>query len=470
MKQVGADEYGFDSAVMMMRMGRYDDASKLLWNVVRTNPLHGDAWDMRARILAESGRHEDALINQGFALQAYPHRFDFWHNKGMIEASCHLYQQAETSFTKSIGLKETWEGLFNLGNVLCNQMKIEQALTHYERAFELDTTDNAQLRVNYGECLMAVGRWKEGFTHYRHRFNSPGFPPAPRNKYPLWRGEDLTGKTILLYSEQGFGDEIQSLRFAQPVMNMGAKVIIAVRPPMYRLVRTDNEFFHGLNFFADGIQHDPVIMLMHDKPPFEPDYTCALLDVPAFVELSPETVPQRNGYIRPPERGFRLDMPTGLNVGVCWASGKRELQPHIADTAAAKSLSFKQLVEPLAGYPGINLFSLQQIHNDDAAMREIGMRDPMPGVTDFADTAFIIDHLDLVITVDTSVAHLAGAMGKSVWNLVRHDAIWPWMKDNGHTCWYSSMNIYRQERPFDWSAPLRRLKQDFMAYADRQAA
>ena len=204
---------------------------------------------------------------------------------------------------------------------------------------------------------------------------------------------------------------------------------------------------------------------MYDEPPVKPDFMCALLDVPSFIEMTPETVPLKTGYINAPDRGFRLKFPEGLNVGICWASGKRALQPEVAATAAAKSLSFDQLVRPLVR-PGVNFYSLQQTHNDDAAMRELGVDDPMARVTDFADTAFIMDHLAHDITVDTSVAHLAGAMGNPVWNLVRFDALWPWMQQTRETCGYDSMTIYRQSKPFDWTDPLKRLQADFAAFAD----
>lgn len=446
-------EYGFDAAVMNVRLGRRDEAMRLLQEVVWQQPAHADAWDLLARLQSESGDYFASLLYQGHALQAAPGRFDLWHNKGMILASLHKFRAAQDSFRKALELNETFESHFNLGNVLVNEMRVDEAVEHYKRALLLDTTENAQLLVNYGEAMMAVGDWKAGFQHYRHRFNSPGFPPAPRCKYPLWRGEPLDGKTILVFSEQGFGDEIMSLRFVLPLVDLGAKVLLAVRPQMYRLAR---EFW--------GEEHT---VFLYDDIPEEkkPDYTCALLDVPAFVDMSPATVPGARGYLKAEDRGFRLRMRKGLNVGICWASGKRDLQPYVADFAKAKSLSFQQLASVLHR-DGVNLYSLQLTHNDDEAMKALDVVDPMPGTGDFADTAFIIDHLDLVVTVDTSVAHLAGAMGKPTWNLTRFDALWPWMKDFGKTCWYDSMTMYRQERPFDWSAPLGRIREDFKALVE----
>ena len=444
----------FDAAVMMMRAGRREEAAAVCWEILRQDPSVADASAMLARIESDAGRYRNAMLYHGLALKAGSDRFDLWCNRGIDAMSARMFKEAEESFRKSLALHESFEGHFNYGNMLCTMMRIAEAVPHYQAAFKLDKHENAQLRVNYGEATMALGNWSEGFKNYRHRFNSPGFPPAPRLNYPVWNGEPLDGKTVLLFSEQGFGDEIQSLRFAK-LMPLGARVILAVRPPMFRMARSLNAAGH--------------VILMYDEPPWKPDYQCALLDVPAFVPITPETVPMKGGYLSPPDRGFRLKFPEGLNVGICWASGKRDLQPHVAETARNKSLSFDQLVRPLAR-PGVNFYSLQQTHNDDAAMRELGVIDPMPGVTDFADTAFIVSHLDLVITVDTSVAHLAGALGKPVWNLVRFDALWPWMQQTRETCWYDSMTIYRQSKPFDWTEPLTRLQADFAALSDQRRA
>jgi tetratricopeptide (TPR) repeat protein len=440
----------FDAAVMMMRAGKREEAAGVCWEIIRQDPSVADASAMLAMIESTAGRYRNAMLYHGLALKAGPDRYDLWCNRGIDAMSARMFKEAEDSFKKSLALQESFEGHFNYGNMLCTMMRIAEAVTHYEAAFKFDKFENAQLRVNYGEALMAFGDWREGFKNYRHRFNAPGFPPQPRLNYPVWKGEPLEGKTILLFSEQGFGDEIQSLRFVAPIKELDARVILAVRPPMFRMARL---------FYGDPHLRADHVIMMYDEPPRRPDFMCALLDVPAFIDMTPATVPLKSGYLSAPDRGFRLKFPDGLNVGICWSSGKRDLQPHVAETARAKSLSFDQLVRPLIR-PGVNFYSLQQNHNDDAAMRDLGIVDPMAGVTDFADTAFIVDHLDLVITVDTSVAHLAGALGKPVWNLVRFDALWPWMQQRYATCWYDSMTIYRQEKPFDWSVPLKQLQID----------
>ena len=444
----------FDAAVMLMRAGRRAEAADLAWQVSRKDGKHADAWAMLAHIETAEGRIRNAIIYRQLAVNAAPKRHDIWNDLGIDTMTARMHKEAEDCFKRSLALTDTFEGHFNYANLLASTMRVDEAIEQYGRALEINPT-HAQAATNLGTALIGAGRWREGFEMYRARVNSPGFPPAPRINWPQWKGEPLDGKTILLFVEQGFGDEIMSLRFAAHVKDVGARVILSVRPPVFRLARS----------FP---QADAVIM-QYDASPWQPDYQCALLDVPAYVDIEPHSVPYKRGYLRADDRGFRLGFPAGLNVGICWASGKRDLQPGVAETARQKTLAFGQLA-PLLARPGINLVSLQQSHADGLALRDLGVLDPMAGVTDFADTAWIIDHLDLVVTVDTSVAHLAGALGKPVFNLVRFDALWPWMQEDGPTCWYDAMTVYRQERPFDWSAPLKRLKADFDAFvAQRQA-
>jgi hypothetical protein len=228
---------------------------------------------------------------------------------------------------------------------------------------------------------------------------------------------------------------------------------VSVRPLMYRLAR-------------DYPAADDVI-LQYDPPPRIPDYMCALLDVPAWTEIMPATMPGEP-YLVAEERSYKLEFPAGLKVGICWASGKRDLQPELIETAKQKSLSFREFL-PLKR-DGVVLVNLQKDHGDRDALRDNGVFDPMVGVTDLMDTAWIVSQLDLVITVDTAVAHLAGALGRPVWNLVRFDAMWPWMRETGKTCWYDSMAIYRQSEPFRWKPVLDRLYADFDKQIPQKAA
>lgn len=423
----------------------------MLAEVIRLNPSHCEAWGLRGRLESEAGRPFNAMLHHGFATQIQPDNFGVWINRGIDAMGARMYKESQESFEKSLALKESYEAHFNYGNLLSSLMRIDEAVHHFKAAEKIGGILNQQIYANLGVAMIAQGKWHEGFQYYRNRFNAPGFPPRMRFDYRIWHGEPLAGKTILLYVEQGLGDEIMSLRFALPVMQTGARVILSVRPPMFRLAR----------MLAEKLGLGEGLILQYDPPPWRPDYMCALLDVPAWIDFNPVPgdMPLSEGYLRPEDRGYTLKFPDGFKVGICWASGKRDFQPSTNETAKLKSLTLKNLL-PLKR-DGVVLINLQKEHGESKTLRDFGIYDPMIGTTDFMDTAWIIDQLDLVITVDTSVAHLAGALGKPVWNLVRFDAMWPWMKESGKTCWYDSMTIYRQPAPFDWQEPLKRLMADF---------
>jgi tetratricopeptide (TPR) repeat protein len=440
----------------VLRNGRREEACEILTEVLRLDPRIADAWAVRGRLEADCGRSFNAMLHHGFAIQLASGRHDLWCNRGIDAMGARMYKESAESFERSLAIEPTFEAHYNYGNLLSALMKVPEAIEHFEAAEKIGGVDNPQIYANLGVVLIAEGRWKDGFNRYRHRFNAPGFPTRPTLNYPIWRGEPLVGKTILLYTEQGFGDEIMSYRFAWPMKQQRrARVIVSVRPPMYRLAR------ESLGF-ADAV------ILQYDEPPWKPDYMAALLDVPAFVDIDPAEIPLGDNYLMAKHTGVNLKWPEGLKVGLCWASGKRDLQPSVADVAKQKSLTFKHLA-PLAR-PGVTLVCLQQTHNDKEALAELGVKDPMPGVTDFADTAWWISQLDLVITVDTAVAHLAGAMGVPVWNLVRFDALWPWGKATSDTPWYDSMTIFRQPKPFDWGTPLKALFAEFEHLVEKRKA
>lgn len=453
-------EYAFENAVMMLRAGRRPEAMDLLTAALVDNPNNADCWSLRARLEAEAGRAFNAMLHHGFATQLAPNRQDLWVNRGIDAMTARMFKESRDSFERALKLGESYEAHYNYGNLLSSVMKVEEAVDHFRKAEAIGGVHNAQIYANLGTALIAKGEWHEGFQFFRQRFNAPGFPPRPRFDYPIWHGEPLDGKTILLYVEQGFGDEILSLRFASVIKEAGARVILSVRPPMFRLARSINE----------GRAAADAVILQYDPVPWTPDYMCALLDVPAWIDFAPERgLPLSQGYLKAEDRNYRLNFPPGkLKVGICWASGNRAFQPETLETAKAKTLKLEEFL--FLKREDVFLVSLQKDHGDKYHLRDHGIRDPMMGVVDFADTAFIIDHLDLVITVDTSVAHLAGALGKTVWNLTRFDAMWPWMQETGKTCWYDSMMLYRQQAPFVWSHPLTRLRADFEDFYARKAA
>jgi Tfp pilus assembly protein PilF len=432
-----------ERAMLLVQKGKRDEASDLLARILLEDPSYGSAWAIRGQLEQEAGRMFNAALHYNAAVQIKPDQYELWCNRGLVYAELGMTGIAEESFHKSLDFKDNPSARINLGNLFASQMMLDIAETHYRAAIDLNPAD-AQPHASLGRLLIAAGQWSEGWQEYRHRFGAPTYPIRAELPYPLWRGEPIDGKTILLYSEQGYGDEILSLRFCATLKQMGARVVLAVRLPMFRLART----------MADVDE----VIVQFDRSKFPIDYCCALLDVPAHTGMQVDQIPCAGGYVMG-KRDDTLVLPEGFRVGICWRTGERPLQPETQIVHIQNTIPLDHLA-PLAR-PGVVLVSLQKQHKDAAAVKELGIIDPMAGVVDFADTAWVMEHLDMVVSVDTSVAHLAGAMGKPTATLLRHNVIWPWMQEDGPTHWYKNTTLYRQPRHGEWKEPLLRLMADF---------
>jgi len=271
---------------------------------------------------------------------------------------------------------------------------------------------------------------------------------------------DLAGRTILLTHEEGFGDTIQFLRYAPLLAGRGARVLAWVPGPLVRLVRG-----------AAGI--DAVITGDGAPPPF--DFHCPFVSLPRAFESSPATVPAAPYLSASPALAaeWALHLPaTGIRVGLAWAGQARPWLPGFSLVDRRRSASLEAFA-PLATVPDVKLVSLQKgPAQEQARLAPEGMRlcDPMALAEDFADTAAIIANLDLVVSVDTAVVHLAGAMGKPVFLLDRYDNCWRWLSRRADSPWYPSLTIFRQERLGDWSAPMARAVAALHAFAAYRGA
>jgi hypothetical protein len=273
------------------------------------------------------------------------------------------------------------------------------------------------------------------------------FERRPELKHPpgtkLWRNEDLRDKSILLYGEGGFGDSIQFARYVPMVKAQAKSVMLAAPPELIELFRE--------NFPVDEI-------VPQNQPWPACDLVCPLPSLPFHFRTTLESIPREVPYLRAPARKASTWAPHmpggGLQVGLVWAGS------NIADKQRSRTLL---TFAPLADVKGVRFYSLQKgLESWQAAVAPEGMTiiDFMPRVRDFADLAGVIANLDLVITIDTAVAHLAGAMGKPAWTLIPFIPDFRWMLERTDTPWYPTMRLYRQKVSGDWSDPIARLKAD----------
>lgn len=433
-----ADRY-FEGALTAIRAHDYDRAAGLLVEVIKLKPDFYEAWVVRGNVLHACERHFDALLHYDRALAIDDTLHDAWNNRGIAFADIGMWGEAEKSFRRSAELLPALEPHMGLANMFCTLMRLPEAADEYRKAIEHGAGPDCHF--NLGVTLLGQGQWEEGFREYEHRWQNTPYPPRAYRKYPKWRGEDLTGKRILLYPEQGYGDEILALRFADRVQRAfpGALVLVEARPPMRRLAA----------HIAGGLYEDAI--------PLAFDYSCPLLDVPMVFNNSPAAMSASKYISVDIDHVWRVRLPdTGLNVGLCWSSGGHLNTARAAQQAKSIPLHW---LKPLI-MEGVNFVSLQKPATPipDGFPIDLG---PIEQCHDFADTAALIEALDLVISVDTAVAHLAGTMGKPVWNFVRYSGYWPWLTaeavgDPERSIWYPSMKLLRQPSLANWQEPIER--------------
>ena len=461
------------------QMGRLDEALAALAQALELDPNHPRALANRAGALFAQGKYEDALADGARAVAIAP-TLAFAHNTlgntfkamGRIEEAVDAYRkavelapnlaelhdnlgnalsewgrsvEAEAACRKALKLAPDFAKAHNnLGTALRDQGRRDEALACFRKALDLDP-GMAAAHTNLGMALLYEGDYVQGWREFEWRWRTGKLPDKP-SELPRWEGQDLHAKTLLLYAEQGLGDVLHFVRYAPLLAERGARVVLEVQPTLKRLVAQ-----------IPGVSQ--VVGLGEPLPAF--DYCLPLMSAPHRLGTQLDTIPADGPYL-PVQSEWgarwaeRIRAMPGLKVGLVWAGDPR---PHDANAHAAdrrRSIPLAQWLEVL-GLHGISFVSLQlgggraQLADLDADIRP---HDWMDEIGDFADTAGLVSHLDLIVSVDTSVVHLAGGMGKPVWVLSRHDGCWRWLKDGPTSPWYPSARIFRQGKPGDWTPVL----------------
>jgi hypothetical protein len=352
---------------------------------------------------------------------------------GFFEDAAHWMRRLESLRPRDLHL------LANLGIMLRDAGDLAASEEYLRRAIALQP-GNAVVHYNLALTLLRAGKFQAGFEEYEWRWQIDAFQAQCRQfAQPTWDGRPLEGQRILLYGEQGAGDGIQFMRYAPLVRAAGGQVILEVLPPLERLTTWMEGGYETVTALTPGVTYD---------------WQCPLMSLPHRFATTLDSIPPPARYAIPPEvqaRWMARIQPGGLRVGVAWAGNPK----HMNDRWRSAPLPlFLHLLE----VPGVRLFSLQM----GRATEELtGVAQPVMNlrgeIADYGDTAAAIAALDLVITVDTSVAHLAGSLGTPVWNLVAYASDWRWQLAREDTPWYPSMRIFRQERSSDWRGVLDRV-------------
>lgn len=351
--------------------------------------------------------------------------------------------EAEVCFTKVLRMApRSVVARGNLGALHLRRGAVAEALETFEHAVQLVgiSEDSDRVRTNAATAQLLLGDFARGWPAFETRWRLSGYRQTIESiTVPRWTGgEDISGKRLLLLAEQGFGDTIQFVRYASLAAARGARVVLLVPPTLVRLLAPLGEV-HALG--------DPLPAA---------DFFCPMLSLPLAFGTTLASVPAEIPYLfgDPTPWRARLAALPGRRVGLAWAGGVHQEEAGAPAMDRRRSLPLAAL-QPLAAVAGVSLVSLQM--GRKPAATGLQLHDWTAEITDFADTAGLVAGLDLVISVDTAVAHLAGALGRPVWLLNRFDTCWRWLQNREDSPWYPSLRQFRQVVPGDWSSVIARV-------------
>jgi Flp pilus assembly protein TadD len=484
-------EQALDTAIRHHQAGNLPQAEQLYRQILQLDPYHVDALHLLGVLSHQVGRHDLAVGYIAQAIARNPSQAPFHSNLGAAYQALGRLDEAVASYQQALRLNPDYaEGHHNLGVALMEQGKLDEAVASYQQALRLNPNyvkahhnlaaalhqlgrldealasyeqvlarDPRQADAHFNRSLIWLlrGEWERGWPEYEWRWQRTG--GVPRSfRQPLWDGSPLEGKTILLHGEQGLGDTLHFIRYAPLVKERGGTVLVecpgALVPLLSRCAGVDRLLARGAAL-----------------PDFE--VQAALLSLPGILGTTVATVPANVPYLSADaellDRWQReLGRYPGFRIGLAWHGNPRH-------RAAERDILLRQFA-PLARLPGVRLFSLQkgpgseQLRDLPEGLSVVDFGDRLDESSGaFMDTAAIMKHLDLVVTSDTAVAHLAGGLGVPVWVGLPRVAEWRWLLDREDSPWYPTMRLFRQTRRGDWSDVLERIAREAEKLLDQPA-
>lgn len=394
--------------IALAKVGRFDEALESYEKAINLSADNSEVMNNMANALNRSGRNDEAVQKFDKLLTANSDHYSAYNNLGSTYKDMARYDDAEKNFRKSIEINP----------------------------------DYAEARANLGFTLLLRGQFKSGWEEFSWRGKTKG-SKFKRREYdqPAWEGQNITGKTVYVYPEQGLGDFVQFSRYASLLKGRGAKVIMEVPIPLTALL----EGLKGVDSF--NVEKSPA-------PDF--DIHVSVMDLPEQFETTLETIPAKVGYIEVDQSltdawSAQLADDSNFRVGVVWAGNPKHGNDH------NRSLQLEQL-RPLIDMSGVSFYSLQ-VNKDGEAKDLFGDQiiDLAPQLTTFAETAAAMNNLDLIISVDTSPLHVAGALGRPVWGLIPYIPDWRWLLDREDSPWYPTMKLFRQDEGKNWEPVIGRV-------------
>lgn len=451
----------FNCGVVLMDLKRWDAALRCFDRALELKPDYAEAHNGRGNVLCALRCPERALASYERALALKPHYAAADCNRAVALHELVRWEEAVEGCNRAISLQSDYaEAYLNRGAVLRSMHQVEAAIASFDEAIALQPK-LVTAHVNRSMALLLQGDFKHGWQEYEWRLRDTVSASPRRSACRRWRGDDsLVGKTIVLHAEQGFGDTIQFCRYVTLLAERGARVILEAPKQLASLLAS-----------LEGLAQ----VLVPGEPLPASDRHCELLSLPLAFGTTLGRVPARVPYLRssaPRRRHFvdKLGERSKPRVGLVWSSGVRPNQPQLWSAYNRRNISLAKLA--CLKHPGVEFYSLQKGQPAESELADSiargwdgpQLKDFTGDLHDFDDTAALIGELDLVISVDTSTAHLAGALGKPVWILLCFDACWRWLLERTDSPWYPTARLYRQPQPGDWEAVIRNVRRDLDAW------
>ena len=434
----------------LVGIGRLDEAVECYQKALEMDPDNADTYNHLGKALKDQGKLDEAILNYQMAIHSSPANAEALNNLGNLFHEQMRLGEAVERYQKALEIKPDYiDAHDNLGKTFRDLGMLNQATSCYKRSLELDP-DNGETIFDLATVHLLRGNFAEGWSGYESRFKRKKW----RNIYPFrlemprWDGAPFAGKRLFVHSEQGFGDSLQFVRYLPMVKERGGEVVFETVKPFMDLFKD----LKGVDILLEGPAGT--------RQAIDCDLYVPLLSLPGIFETRLETIPSRVPYLFAEPRKVRYwhdKLPgTHFKVGLVW-TGKA--------TDRRRACPIEEL-SPLLKIPGVEFVGLQKgapakevsVLPEEMAFRNIGEE-----FEDFSDTAAAIEHLNLIISIDTSVAHLAGAMGKPAWVLLHMSPDWRWLMNRSDSPWYPTMRLFRQSRPGHWDNAIRRMERELRA-------
>ena len=427
--------------------GELEEALQAYQQVFKIQPNHAEAYYNLGNLLQEQGKLEEAIEAYQRVLEIQPNHGEAYNNLGVVFNIQECFDKAVQAYHKAMQIKPNSAEIYcNLGNTLHEKRELEQAIQAYDKAIKIQP-DYAKAHSNLGITLLLKGDSQLGWQEYEWRLKCRD-PQAEKRRFfqPFWDGSSLNGKTILLYAEQGFGDTIQFIRYVNMLLVYDGSIIVECQPELLKLFEN-----------IDGITE--LIVAKETPPDF--NVHASLVSLPSIFGTTLESIPSEVPYLFPKSNSVISWSPTSeLKIGIVWAGSPKH--PSNGNRSIVLRL-FSVLFE----IADCQFYSLQVgPDRDDIARYNYSgiVVDLGANFTLFSDTAAAILELDLIISVDTVVAHLAGALGKEIWTLLLYMPDWRWLLDRENTPWYPTMRLFRQNKIGDWAEVFERVRSTLEQY------